>query len=124
VKAQPRGADYEGMKVLVWLASALLLVMLLYGVGLLVAFVLDGTTVVGAVVGASLTVTAWHGLRRLEPRPADSRPEDGWPTAVLGVVLCGALLLLGLWNPWLLIFAWIVFPVWSRISRRQEGGES
>ncbi|HEY1275992.1 MAG TPA: hypothetical protein VGF25_13835 [Thermoleophilaceae bacterium] len=110
------------MKLLAWLASGVLLVMLMYGIGLLVAFVLDGTTVVGAVLGASLTVTAWHGLRRLEPRHAEDRPEDGWPVAVVGAAACGALLLLGLWNPWLLLLGWIVFPAWLRATRRPEDG--
>ena len=88
------------------------------GIGLVVAFVLDATSLVGAVVGASLAVLAWHGLRSIEPRRPEDRPPDGWPI-VLGVASYAAVLLSALWNPWLLVFGLLVFPLWWRLTRRQ-----
>jgi threonine/homoserine/homoserine lactone efflux protein len=106
------------MKALRWVAACFLLLVLMIGIGFVVAFVLDATSTIGIVVGASIAVLAWHGLRSIEPRHAEDRPPDGWPIAVLGVAAYVAVLLSALWNPWLLVFALLVFPLWWRLTGR------
>lgn len=107
------------MRTLHWAAAGFLVLVLLIGIGLIVAFVLDATSVVGIVVGASLAVSAWHGLRSIEPRSPEARPPEGWSIAVLNVAACSSLLLLALWNPWLLVFGMLVIPLWWRLTRHQ-----
>lgn len=100
-----------------WIASILLLWVLVIGVGLVVAFVLGGTTVTWLVAGATMVVMAWHALRRLEPRPEDKRPEDGWDIAIMGVAIYSGLLLLGfLWTPGVVYIAALAFPIWTRLT--------
>jgi len=101
-----------------WIASSILLVAMIIGVGLVVMFVFDATSLLGGVVGATLSVLGWHALRRLEPRPEVARPPDGWSHAFLGVAYFVALQLLVRWNPWLLVFGLLIFPIWVKLRRR------
>jgi hypothetical protein len=64
-----------------------------------------------------MAVLAWHGLRRIEPGRPEDRPPEGWPVAVLGTAVYVAVLLLALANPWLLVFALLVCPLWWRLTR-------
>jgi hypothetical protein len=103
----------------VWLTSTLLLGLLIVGIGLVAGFVFEGGSLVLPAVGASLIVLAWHGLRRLEPRSAYAgRPPESWPVVVVELLIYVVMLLLALWNPWVLLFALIVFPLWLRLTRR------
>jgi hypothetical protein len=99
-----------------WLAACVLLVVLIVGVGLVVAFALGQTSLVNATVGATLVVMSWHGLRRLGPQPEEG--SDSWPTALFVLVVFAGIQVLVHWNPWLMIFAWLVFPLWIRLRRR------
>lgn len=107
------------MRALQWAAASFLLVVLVIGVGTIAAFIAGAATVVGVVVGAAMAVLAWHGLRAIEPRHPDERPPDGWGLAIVGVAGYSALLLAAFWNPWLLVFSLLVFPLWLRLIRRQ-----
>ena len=101
-----------------WLASSVLLVLMIIGVGLVAMFVFNATSLAGGVVGATLSVLGWHALRRLEPRSEVAEPPDDWPHAFLGVACFVTLLLLVHWNPWLLVFGWVVFPIWVKLRQR------
>jgi hypothetical protein len=99
-----------------WLAASVLLVVLIIGVGLVVAFALDQTSLVNATVGATMVVMCWHALRRLGPQPEEG--FDDWPTALFVLGVLASIQVLVHWNPWLLGFAWLVFPLWLRVRRR------
>jgi hypothetical protein len=107
------------MAVIRWMAACVLLVLMIVGVGCVMAFVLGGATVVALAVGAVLFVLAWHGLRRLDPGGSDeSEPED-WGLAILVTTVIAAILIGGVvWTPWLTIFAAIVVPLWLRLAQR------
>jgi hypothetical protein len=59
------------------MAASVLLVLLMFGVGSVMAFALGGATPVALVVGATLVVMAWHGLRRIDPTDQPCRPLTG-----------------------------------------------
>jgi hypothetical protein len=104
------------------MAACVLLVLLIIGVGSVMAFVLGHATSLALVVGAALFVMAWHGLRRIDPTGSDERPPDDWGTAILVTMLVAAILIGGLvWTPWLTIFAMIVFPLWVRLAYGRGG---
>jgi hypothetical protein len=101
------------------MAACVLLLLLMFGVGSVAAFVLGGATPVALVVGATLFVMSWHGLRRIDPSGSNERPPEDWGTAILVTIVLAAILIGGLvWTPWLTIFALIVFPVWVRLAYR------
>jgi hypothetical protein len=105
------------MRILTWFAACVLLVVLAGGVGLVVAFALDETSLLSATIGATMLVASWHGLRRLGPRPEEGDPADHWPTALLVLAAVVVLQLLIHWNPWLLT-GWVIFPLWLKLRRR------
>ena len=105
------------MRALAWLASSLMLMLLIAGIALVVAFVLGGGSLVGVVAGSTLIFFSWHGLRRVAPRPEGDRPPEGWLAASVGVATYAGILLLVQWNPWMLL-ALVVFPLWRRFIRR------
>ena len=111
-------ADEHCVKALIWLASSVVLVVMIIGVGLVAMFVFDATSLAGGVVGATLSVFGWHALRRLEPRSEVEGPPDDWPHAFLGVAYFVVLQLLVRWNPWLLVFGLLIFPIWVKLRRR------
>jgi hypothetical protein len=113
-------ADTEDMRTLRWVAAGFLLLVLTLGIGLVAAFVFEATSIVGVAVGASMAVLAWRGLRSIEPRHPEDRPPEGWPVALLGTAVYIAVLVLTLWNPWLLVFAILVFPLWWRLTRARR----
>jgi hypothetical protein len=101
------------------MAACVLLLLLIFGVGSVMAFVFGGATPVALVVGATLLVMSWHGLRRLDPSGSDERPAEDWATAIVVTLALAAILIGGLvWTPWLTIFAAIVFPLWVRLTYR------
>ncbi len=64
------------------MAACVLLVLLIVGVGGVMAFVFGGATPVALVVGAGLAVMSGHGLRRIDPSQSDEPPPDDWGTAI------------------------------------------
>jgi hypothetical protein len=54
------------MRVLLWMAACLLLLLLIVGVGSVMAFVFGEATPAALVVGAVLAVMSFHGLRRID----------------------------------------------------------
>jgi hypothetical protein len=101
------------------MAASVLLVLLIFGVGSVMAFVLGQATPLALVIGAALFVLSWHGLRRIDPSGSDERPAENWGTAILVTFVVAAILIGGLvWTPWLTIIAAIVFPLWIRLAYR------
>jgi hypothetical protein len=102
------------------MAASILLVLMVFGVGSVMAFVFGGATPVALVLGAAIFVMSWHGLRRIDPSGSEDRPPEDWATAILVTLVLAAILIGGLvWTPWLTIFALIVFPLWVRLAYRQ-----
>jgi hypothetical protein len=98
------------------MAASVLLVLLIFGVGSVMAFAL-GATPIALVVGAALLVMSWHGLRRIDPSGSKERPPEDWGTPILITLVVAAIMIGGLvWTPWLTIFAAIVFPLWVRLA--------
>jgi hypothetical protein len=91
------------------MAACVLLVLLIFGVGSVMAFVLGRATPIALLVGAALLVMSWHGLRRIDPSGSGERPPENWGTAVFVAVVVAAIMIAALvWTPWLTIFAAII----------------
>jgi hypothetical protein len=98
------------------MAACLLLLLLIVGVGSVMAFVFGGATPAALVVGAVLVVMSFHGLRRIDPSQSDECPPDDWGTAIIVTVIMGAIVIGGLvWTPWVTVFGMIVFWRWVRL---------
>jgi hypothetical protein len=107
------------------MAACVLLVLLIFGVGSVIAFVLGQATPLALVVGAVLFAISWHGLRRIDPSGSDERPPEDWGTAILVTVVIAAIMIGGLvWTPWLTIFAAVIFPLWVRLASGTDGTTS
>jgi hypothetical protein len=108
------------MKLWHWGASIALLVVLIAGVGCIMFYVAADGTLLALVVGASLTVLAWHGLRRLGPVSEDGeRPEESPAFAVLATLVVAALMLPILWSPWFGVLS-LIAVVGLRLLTRSE----
>ncbi len=112
------------MRAFRWLLAVPLLVLMMFGVGAVMFYVVGGAQITTAAIGASIAVLAWHALRRMEPPAAADEIEDDdaipdeWPWALARLAVFGCILALGFWNPWLIVFAWVVFPLWNRLKNR------
>jgi hypothetical protein len=101
------------------MAACLLLVLLIVGVGSVMAFVFGEATPTALVVGAVLVVMCFHGLYRIDPSRSPERPPDDWSIAILVTVIMGAIVIGGLvWTPWVTVFGVIVFWLWARLLYR------
>lgn len=112
------------MGALRWLLAVPLLVLMIVGVGAVMFYVFGGAPITTAAIGAGLAVLAWHALRRMDAPGAAEETEDDdaipdeWPWALAQLAVFACILALGFWNPWLIVLAWIVFPVWRRLTDR------
>jgi hypothetical protein len=108
------------------MGACLLLLLLIVGVGSVMAFVFGGATPAALVVGAVLVVMSFHGLRRIDPSQSGERPPEDWGTAIIVTVIIGAIVIGGLvWTLWVTVFGMIVFWRWVRllypVARRTSG---
>jgi hypothetical protein len=109
------------VRALRWMAACVLLVLLIFGVGSVMAFVLGQARPMALSVDAALLAMSWHGLRRIDPSGSGERPPEDWGTAILVTVVVAAMMIGGLvWTPWLTIFAAIVFRSGGSTGVRQE----
>jgi hypothetical protein len=101
------------------MAACMLLVLLILGVGSVMAFVYGLATPVALVIGAVLVIMSWHALRRLGPSGWSEPPPDDWGTAIVVTTIMGAIVIGGLvWTPWVTVFGVIAFWRWVRLLYR------
>jgi hypothetical protein len=107
------------------MAASVLLVLMIFSVGSVIAFVLGQATPLALAVGAVLFAISWHGLRRIDPSGSDERPPEDWGTAILVTVVIAAIMIGGLvWTPWLTVFAAVICPLWLRLAYGTVGTTS
>lgn len=116
-------ADVWGVEALRWLLVVPVLIVFVLGIGAVMFYVWGGAPITTAAIGASIAVVAWHVLRRIDsPGWSPEDDEDGipdeWPFALAQLAVFACIMALGFWNPWLIVFGWLVFPLWNRLKNR------